>query len=154
VHQIAVCRWKLGRAWRYENAEITNAVVDAHHEEFRRYTEVREPQEKEEQEERERALTRAELDSILKDADEGIDAGKGVPPDFQTRLAAIEFPLDKRFFEMFAHQQMAQHPELQTRWTQDLDSLVAYLSATAARRFLDPPPDPVPFREKLRVACE
>jgi len=35
VDRIAICKWKLRRVWRYENAEISGAVFSAYHEELR-----------------------------------------------------------------------------------------------------------------------
>jgi len=37
VERIAICRWKLGRAWRYENAEINRGILDVHYKEFQDY---------------------------------------------------------------------------------------------------------------------
>ena len=39
VDRIAICKWKLRRLWRYENAEISRAVLNAYYEELREHPE-------------------------------------------------------------------------------------------------------------------
>jgi len=152
VERIAICKWKLGRVWRYENAEINRAILDAHHKEFRdygRYLESRQQSQLKLE-----SQISGDFEVLLNEAEREIDAGNGIPADFKTRFAAAvaDFPM-RSLCEHFAQHQLAKHPELLDLRPQNPESLIAFLTARSVKMFLNLP-DLVPFREILKVSCE
>jgi hypothetical protein len=152
VDRITICKWKLGRAWRYENAEINRGILDTHYKELQNYGKYLKSRQKAELK-LESQIT-ADFEVLLNEAESGIDAGNGIPADFKTRLAAAlaDFP-NRSLCEHFAQHQLAKHPELLDLWPQDPESLIAYLTARSVKTFLNFP-DLVPFRESLKVSCD
>ena len=152
VERIAICKWKLGRAWRYENAEINRAILDAHYKELKDYGKYLESRQQAQL--KLESQISADFEALLNEAESGIEAGNGIPADFKTRLAAAiaDFPM-RSLCEHFAEHQLAKHPELLDLWPQHPELLIAYSTAKAVRMFLNLP-DLVPFRESLQVACD
>jgi hypothetical protein len=151
VERIAICKWKLGRAWRYENAEINRATLDAYHEELRNYGKHLESRQ-ESQLEYESQIS-ADFEAALSDADKEVAARNGIPADFKARLAAAEFP-NRSLCEFMAKVHLGEHPELLEAYPkQDPDSVLAYLTARFVKMF-PTLPDLVPFQESLKVSCD
>jgi hypothetical protein len=149
VERIAICMWRLSRAWRYENAEINKGTVDVYYQELPSYTTFSD-RELETQLQRE-PETSDDSDVPLDDADEEISAGNGIP-DFKEWLAAARVP-NRSLAEFLAKCQIAAHPDLLQSYPRDRDLVIAYLTATAAKDLRDLP-EMVPFSKQLRVACE
>jgi hypothetical protein len=151
VERITICKWKLGRAWRYENAEINRAILDAHYKKLQDYTKYLESRQKS-QLEYESQIS-ADFEAALSDADKEVDAGNGIPADFKARLAAAEFP-NRSLCEFMAKVQVGKHPELLEAYPkQDPDSVLAYLTARFVKMF-PTLPDLVPFQESLKVVLD
>ncbi len=150
VKRIAICRWRLDRAWRHENAEISSAVIDAYFKEFENDRKVLDT--KLQAQRRYESQISAEFEKLLNDADKEIDAGNGIPADFKVRLATVDFP-NRSICEFYAKHQIARHPELLASSARDADLVVAYLTAKAVNTFRHLP-EPMPLYQKLKVACE
>jgi len=150
VERIAICKWKLRRSWRYENAEINSAAIEAYFKEYQNHLKALET--KLQAQRKYESQISADFEALLKNADKEIATGHGIPGEFKERLAAVEFP-NRSLCQFYARVQLAEHPELLEACPQDWDLVLAYLTAKAVNTFRDLP-DPMPFSDKLKVACE